>query len=170
MDIPGLSTLYAILKRNIDHENDVFAQRRRLADELMANCREWSSVLVRVFREAVARWAREGREAAAEEILAQEQDFLKLDYWSLESSSPILLFLREDSRFAHFADACAQFYRSALSVKRLVYGDIQTHPGVYVSEREVGITGMVNAWEQEVEGMLQDVNREHMVVKTLTPR
>ena len=170
MDIPGLSTLYAIFKRNIDRENDVFAQRSRLADELMANCRQWSSVLLAVFRDAVRRWAQEGRDAAAEEIMAQEQDFLKLDYWSLESSSPILRFLSEDPRFVDFSNACAQFYRSALSVKRLVYGDIQTHPGVYVSEREVGIAGMVNAWQNEVERMLSEVSREYMVVRTLTPK
>lgn len=170
MDIPGLSTLYAILKRRIDRDNDVFAQRRHLADELMANCRQWSAVLLAVFREAAKRWAHEGRDAAAEEILAQERDFLKLDYESLESSSPILVFLREDSRFENFADACARFYRSALSVKRLVYGRIQTHPDVYVSEGEVGIAGMVAAWENEVERMLQEVSREYRVVKTLTPK
>jgi hypothetical protein len=170
VDIPGLSTLYSILKRDIDRRNDIFRQRQELSSELMDNCRRWSEVLVSTFRGAVNRWTSEGREAAANDIVALEMDFLKLDYYSLESSSPILSFLREDSNFRAFADACADFYKSALSVKRIVYGDIQTHPGVYVSEGQIGIRGMVNAWENEVERMLREVGREYMKVRVLSPR
>ena len=169
MDIPGLPTLYAILKRDIDRKNDIFRQRKELSAELMDNCRRWSEVLVSTFRGAIGRWAEEGRDAAANDIMQLEMDFLKLDYYSLESSSPILAFLREDSAFRAFAEACAAFYKSALSVKRIVYGDIQTHPGVYVTAGQVGIQGMVNAWENEVEQMLRKVGHEYMRVRILTP-
>jgi hypothetical protein len=54
---------------------------------------------------------------------------MKLEYWSLESTSPILLFLKEDERFQPFVMSCIAFYNSALSVKRLVYGQIEDTPG-----------------------------------------
>ena len=170
MDIPGLSTLYAILKRDIDRKNDVFAQRKELAAELMENCREWSRLLIEAFHGAVSRWETEGRSAAENDISNLERDFLKLNYYALQSSSPILLFLSGDAQFAPFADACGEFYRSALGVKRLVFGDIQTHPDVYVSMQQVGIRAMVEAWEDEVERMLRAVTHAHMHIKTLTPQ
>ncbi len=170
MDIPGLSTLYSILKRNIDRENDVLAQRQALAGELVDNCHKWAEVLIDTFSEAVRRWETEGREAAEREIMAQEMDFTKLDYWSLEATSPMLLFLKEDARFKEFAHSCERFYKSALSVKRLVYGDIERHPGEYVSQRDVGISGMVELWGNEVERMLRDVKTEHMKVRVLLPK
>ncbi len=105
MDIPGLATLYAILKRHIDRENDVFAQRKKLADDLMANCHKWAAVLLETFATAVKRWEIDGRDAAEKEIIEQEQDFLKLEYESLENDSPILLFLKEDPRFEEFANS-----------------------------------------------------------------
>jgi len=168
-EIPGLATLYAILKRNVDRQNDVLAQRKKLADELMNNCHTWAQVLLDTFDDAVDRWEREGREAATNEIMELEGDFMKLDYWSLKSTSPILVFLREDERFAQFADTCAEFYHSALGVKRLVYGEIQDHPGHYVSERQVGIKKMVDLWRAEVERMLENVTMHHMKVKVITP-
>src|SRR2546425_61132 len=123
MDIPGLSTLYSVLKRDIDRKNDVLAQRKDLAKELMENCRKWASVLLDTFDEAVRRWQGPGgRQAAEREIMALESDFMKLDYWSLKDGSPILKFLREDKKFAPFADCCADFYKAALYVKRIVYG------------------------------------------------
>lgn len=170
MDIPGLSTLYSILKRQIDRENDLLAQRKKLADELMENCRNWAGILLETFRNAVRRWGTEGRAAAEKEIMEQEMDFMKLDYWSLEHTSPVLRFLKEDSRFEDFANSCARFYKSALSVKRLVYGDIEAHPGQHVTERDVGIAGMVDLWSGEVEKMLRDVATHHMRVRVLAPK
>lgn len=99
IQIPGLSMLYAIHKRNIDRENDILVQRKRLADELMNNCRIWAKELLATFDVAVRRWKADGRGAAQKEIMELEHDFMKLNYWSLESSSPILIFLREDHRF-----------------------------------------------------------------------
>jgi hypothetical protein len=170
MDIPGLSTLYAILKRHIDRGNDILAQRKALADELMENCRNWSQILIATFDQAVSRWQIEGRDAAEKEIMEQEMDFMKLNYHSLKDTSPILLFLREDSRFEDFALSCANFYTSALDVKRLVYGHIESHPGHFVTERDVGIAKMVELWRHEVESMLHDVTTEHMRVKVIVPK
>lgn len=168
--IPGISALYNILKRNIERGNDVLVQRKELSKELMENCRSWSSILLSTFDKAVGRWAIEGREKAASEIMKLEEDFMKLDYWSLEASSPILLFLKEDRRFEIFADSCANFYKSALYVKRIVYGDIQAHSGGYVSADDVGIKGMVDLWREEVERMLREVSTEYMKVRTIEPK
>jgi len=161
MDIPGLSTLYAILKRNIDRDNDVLRQRKDLALELKTNCHQWSEILVATFREATRRWEADGSAAAIREILELEQDFLRLDYYSLESASPILSFLSEDPAFRPFADACASFYRSALAVKRMARGDLETVTAIRGAERE---------WRSEVERMLRKVDYEHQRVRTLVPQ
>jgi tRNA uridine 5-carbamoylmethylation protein Kti12 len=170
LEIPGLSTLYSIFKRNIDRENDVLSQRKQLASELMENCRTWTGILIETFQNAVQRWNSEGRAAAEHEIVNQEQDFLKLDYWSLKSSSPILVFLKEDTRFRRFADSCASFYQSSLSVKRIVYGEIMTSERNPVTIDKVGLKGMVSAWRDEVERMLKAVHYEYMQIKTITPK
>ena len=170
MTIPGISTLYSILKRDIDRDNDIFNQRKKLSDELVENCRKWAEILIDTFDHAVERWEVEGREAAEREIMKQEMDFMKLDYWSIEETSPILLFLKKDTRFAEFSHSCAEFYKSALYVKRLVYGQIESHPGVYVSSQDVGIRKMVELWKNEIERMLRDVTTEHMRVKVLLPK
>lgn len=161
MEIPGLSTLYAILKRNIDRDNDVLRQRKDLALELKTNCHQWSEILVATFREASRRWETEGPTAAIQEILELEEDFLRLDYYSLESTSPILSFLREDSAFRPFADACASFYSCALAVKRMARSDLETVPAIRGAERE---------WRSEVERMLREVDLEYQRVRTLVPR
>jgi len=62
MDIPGLSTLYAILKRHIEVKNDVLAQRKELAQSLLQNCPTWAKVLLSTFDTAVERM--EARRAA----------------------------------------------------------------------------------------------------------
>ncbi len=169
MDIPGLSTLYAIHKRGIDRKNDVLQQRKELAKELLENCQTWSKVLLETFAAAVERWKVDGREAAEQEILAQEQDFMKLEYWGLEHESPIMKFLAEDRRFVAFVNSCADFYHSALSVKRLAWGQIEDHPGHFVSSHDVGLDVMVAAWHAEIERMLRNVSTNHMALKVLTP-
>src|ERR1700735_4683398 len=116
MDIPGLATIYSIYTRNITLQNDKLKQRKECAQELLDNCKTWSKVLLETFEAAVVRWEKEGRGAAEQEIFQQEQDFLKLEYWSLEETSPILKFLAEDERFQPFVRSCVGFYHSALSV------------------------------------------------------
>ena len=59
--IPGLSTLYAILKRDIELNNDKLEYRRSLAEGLYENCLAWSKALVETFERAVDRWAEDGR-------------------------------------------------------------------------------------------------------------
>ncbi len=170
IEIPGLSTLYGIHRRTIERQNDILAQRKQLATELRDNCRAWSAALLRTFDEAIRRWENEGRNAARAEVEELIHDFMSLDYYSLEETSPILKFLREDDRFNDFTSACAAFYRSALGVKRLVYGDIETSPGRYVSSGDVGVEGMVGIWRQEVERMFETVSREHMKIRIIVPR
>jgi len=167
-----IRALYDILKRNIDRSNDVLKQRKELASELMENCRSWASILLSTFDEAVDSWSKKnkGKQAAMSEIEKLEQDFLKLDYWSLETSSPILLFLKEDRRFENFADSCARFYKSALSVKRIAYGGIEESPGRYVNIRDAGVKATVDSWKEEVERMLRDVSTEYMKTRTIEPK
>jgi hypothetical protein len=169
MDIPGLSTLYAILKRNIELKNDVVAQRKELAAELYQNCRKWTEILIETFDKASLDWARKGKDAALKEVEKQIDDFMKLDYWSLESNSPILRFLREDKRFETYARSCANFYLAALDLKRLVYGGIEDHPGHKVTLGDVGVQRMFQLWKEELEAMLQDVSMRHNEIRTITP-
>jgi hypothetical protein len=79
----------------------------------------------------------------------------------------LLLFLKEDERFRAFADACAQFYKSALYVKRLVYGDIERYPNERVTLNDVGIDGMVRLWQQEVGRIFRDVTTRYHEIKTI---
>ena len=169
ISIPGLGTLYSILKRDIDVRNDTLAGRKQLSKELYDNCRTWAQVLVDTFDEAVRRGETEGKGAAFREMEELIGDFLKLDYYSLESSSPILQFLQMNSRFREFAESCARFYESALNVKRLVWGDIERHPGEYVSSNKVGIEGMIDLWKVEVEKMLRDVAEKYHAVHVIQP-
>ena len=174
--ISQITTLYGIHKRQIDRDNDVLSQRKQLASELNQNCRLWARILLDTFNEAVRRWTAPGtqpdsaRRAALDEIIALEQDFLKLDYWSLEDTSPILKFLREDDRFAAFAGSCAHFYKSALRVKRITYDDIQATDGGYVAMHRDALSDVVRAWESEVERMMQKVSHEYHAIQTLLPR
>ena len=170
MDIPGLSTLYSIHKRQIDRKNDILKQRQEFAHGLLQNCQMWAQALLTAFDAAVHRWHTEGEQAAKDEIVAQEEDFMKLEYWSLESTSPVLLFLKEDDRFAPFVSSCAAFYNSALSVKRMAYGQIQDASGIFVFSDQRLVRDMVKLWRSEVERMLREVSINHMHVMTLTPR
>lgn len=155
---------------HIEVKNDILAQRKELAQGLLQNCQTWARVLLSTFDTAVERWKRDGPMAAEREIMAQQDDFMKLDYWSLESTSPVLLFLKEDERFKPFVDSCVAFYNSALSVKRLVYGQIEDKPGHYVSAHEREVGAMVKLWHAEVERMLRDVSINHMKVMVLQPK
>ena len=151
MDIPGLSTLYAILKRHIEIKNDVLSQRKELAQELVDNCEKWSDVLIKTFDSAVARWQVEGREAAIGEILQQDNDFRRLNYLSLAGDSPILEFLNKDERFQPFVASCVDFYQSALDIKKLVWGQIEEYPGRYVIAQDNDVSVMIKLWHRELD-------------------
>jgi hypothetical protein len=159
------------LKRHIKRGNDVLKQRKELSNELMDNCNIWSAELLSTFDKAVKSWSKqgEGKEIAMNEIMKLEEDFLKLDYRSLESKSPILLFLSEDERFKEFASSCADFYKSALSVKRMAYDGIRDTKGKYLDINNNGIKTTVSSWKKEVENMLRKVNKEYLEIKTITP-
>ena len=80
LTIPGLGTLYAILKRDIEVGNQRLEYRRTLAAELYQNCEDWSRLLVTTFDRAVERWARNDYNGAAKEIMDLQNDFLQLDH------------------------------------------------------------------------------------------
>jgi len=168
--IPGLSTLYAILKRNIERQNDILAQRKDLSRELYDNCVQWSRILQDVFTEVRAVCKSHGRDAGRRLVEEQIHDFVKLDYGSLRSSSPIINFLREDETFATFAEACIAFYDSALDVKRIAYGSLEREPGEFVGEHEVGIDEMVRLWLAELERALDQVATEYQRTRTAVPK
>jgi len=163
----GVVATGEFLKSPVTPTGNELVQRKALSSELYENCKRWSEVLLKTFRKAVKRWSKDGRDAAAREIMQQEEDFMKLDYLSLASTSPLLLFLKQDAKFRAFADACAQFYKSALDVKRLVYGNIERYPSEYVTVNDVGIDEMVRLWEQEVEKMFREVTVRYHEIKTI---
>lgn len=169
MGIPGIDALYNILKRHIERGNDVLAQRKELAQELHDACRTWSRLLVEMIDDAVGKWQDGRKKAAAEAVMALEMDFQKLDYWSLESTSPIVLFLQEDDRFGDFAAKCVGFYKSALYVKRLLHGGIRDRSGVHHSSHGTPLPEMARLWREEVEDMLRKVVRAYHQIKTITP-
>ena len=167
LKIPNLNTLYAIIKRDIDNKNDRLEYRKELAKELKDNCQEWARVLVETFNNAIERWEEEGRDAAANEIMDLEMDFLRLNYHSLREDSPIIKHLHKDGRFADFAEACCQFYKSALYVKRIVYGQIKNDSGKHISSNDTTIDIMVTIWCDEVKRMLENVRYKWMEIQTL---
>jgi len=169
-EVGGLNTerIRELLRDDILPKKDEFEQRKELSEKLWRTSWDWAKILLTTFENAVLKWCQEGegRQAAEAEIMAQDEDFTKLDYWSLRDTSPIITFLRQDVRFAPFADNCAEFYESALSVKRLVYGNIKASPQKYVTIHDVGIETMVKLWKQEVEQMLERVTVEYHKIQT----
>ena len=170
MDIPGLGSLVAIHHRGIGRTNNILAHRQAFAAELTENCRTWAAVLTNVFTEAITRWEREGKAAARQEIEKQQQDFQKLNYWSLHNDSPLLKYLGDDERFHSFVKACRRFYQSALNLKQLAYEQIETHPGIYASMDTAGVGDMVKAWLAQLEEMQRAVEMELMAVRVITPK
>jgi hypothetical protein len=116
--ISGYKAISDIYKRHIDAKNGDLEQLKSCAAILSDNCKEWSRILIEAFDEAVKRWENEGRQAAENEIMRLQEDFLKLDYHYLEENSEIIIFLKNDFRFNSFADSCVRFYISALDVKK----------------------------------------------------
>ena len=170
MAIPGLETLYEILRRNIERKNDVLVQRKELAGELVLNCRKWSRLLIEAFEQVQKVWAREGKENALKKLEEVIEDFLELDYWSLEETSPILRFLGEDLRFVKFVDSCARFYESSLHIKRVLYGSIEASPNQFVDVNDVGVQEMMKMHLRSIEWHLRNVSTEFMEIRTLTPK
>jgi hypothetical protein len=134
-------------------------RRKTLAEKLYKNCTRWSQVLIEVFDEAGRSWARQGLDSARDIIIQQQKDIDKLDYWSLRAANPILLFLKKDSRFVAFADACGAFYVSALDVKARAYGSIRELNNEQI-EMEVA------RWGDEVEAILRPVADEFHKLQT----
>ena len=168
--IPGISALYAILKRHIDRGNDVLSQRKDLANELRENCLKWTALLEETFLQVEQKVDDFDFRGAQKTIEAQMADFMKVDYKFLEQESPILLFLAEDNQFKGFVESCAGFYRSGLDVKRIVYASIPDANGNEIRLKTDGLSKVSQAWRNELERMLGRVNHEYMKVKTIVPK
>lgn len=172
LDLPkfkvSIDDVYNLLSTQVKPSRDALKQRQKLAKELVDNCKLWSAELIATFDKAVKKWTKKknGKQAARKEIESLQKGFLKLDYWSLRSTSPILLFLKKDNKFNNFAESCANFYESALNVKRIAYENIEDSSGL-VSLRKNGISKIVNAWKEEVERMMEEVNVEYLKVKII---
>lgn len=170
--IPGFSTLYNILKRDIELDNTKLEYRRFLAKELYDNCLNWSEALMNAFGLAVKKWEKVGRADAEREIMKLVEDFnlQKINYTSLRSDSPIIEHLLSDKRFKSFAEASVDFYESALDVKRIAYGDIKDSTGNKINSNDAGIQKMVGLWKDEVNRMIKNVNHEWMKVQIIEPK
>lgn len=162
LQIPGLSTLYAILKRDIEHQNNQLRQRKELAKELHENCRKWSDLLVNSFSTVFKFLEANGKEAAEKEINSLMSDFLELNYRALEKESPIIRFLRKDKRFKSFAETCIKFYNSALDIKWIVYGEVEAHHGLLVDIENKDLDDRVRIYQQEVRAVFERVNYAYM--------
>jgi hypothetical protein len=162
----GVEATKKLFQTPVRAGGDVFSQRKKLAKELYQNCRRWSQILLETFDKAGERWVSKGEEAAAEIIAKQQRDLMKLDYLSLEADSRMLKFLREDSQFERFADACAEFYRTAIDLKEGVFTRIQAslleRPRLDVAD----ISREVASWKDRVDGMLRPVTDEYHSIRT----
>ncbi len=167
--IPGLNALYGILKRHIERGNDELKQRKELAQEVRDSCHHWSKLLVKMIDDVVEQWERNNRSGAIDSIMRLTNDFHEIDYWSLDESSPILKFLKKDPRFRDFAIKCAGFYKSALDLKRLAYGEIKDRHGMLHNAATVGLPTMAHIWREEVRERLRCVTTAHNYVKTIVP-
>jgi len=162
----GVEATKALLKSPVPTNVDGVAQRKKFAKELYRNCRRWSQVLLETFDKAGDRWVRQGKAAATEMSEKQQRDLMKLDYWSLESNSQVLGFLKEDERFRAFADACSTYYRMAIDLNAGVHGRIRD--SLYGETAHTGpeIAQEVAAWKERVESMLHPVTDEYQRLKT----
>jgi len=170
VSIPGISALYAILKRNIDRDNDVLNQRKNLASQLKDNCYKWVEILEQVFSNAEKMVDNRDYLGAKRAVENQMDDFLKLNYKSLKTESPILIFLDEDERFSKFVDSCENFYRSALDIKKVVYRGVRDADGYEVRLEKNGLSAVRNAWRYELESMIDRVNHEYMMIEVIKPK
>ena len=170
MSIPGLSTLYAIFKRDIDRNNTVLSKRLELANELQNNAQKWTLYLQTAFNEAIKLYRRGLMDDALHRVLEQQEDFLKLDYDSLKIDGPILTYLGEDSRFNDFVNCCSSFYRSALDIKRLVYTGIENSEGEIEIMIDDDIEVVAITYRAEVERMHRGLLKSYNKLKTIEPK
>ncbi len=170
MNIPGISTLYEILKRDIERKNDVLSQRKKLSAELRENAHRWTNLLADTFSKASSRIADDDYRAAEKEIMELWTDFRQVDYKLLEETSPIIQYLLEDERFESYTQSCVRFYKSALDLKRLVYTGIKKADGHDVRLKRDGFSKIEKAWKRELEDMQSDLDREFMKIKVLEPK
>lgn len=169
ISVRGLDDLGNFLKHEIEPSNETLEHRRQLAEQLYEYCRKWAAALIETCEAVSRRWEREGPGGAEDEILALYDDFQKINYDSLKSESPIVKYLLKDAQFEPFANACVDFYKSALNVKRIVYGEIQDSRGNFARYPTASIQKMFRLWRAEVRQMFQKVNNEWMKVQTIQP-
>jgi hypothetical protein len=163
MDIPFLSDLLSVFQRRLDVGNDVLADRKLKAQLLTDTCAKWAELLHAMLNDAAVTARTRGSNAAAKIIEAQQRDFLKLDYHVIREESPILLYLREDSRFAPVASASSEFYDGAIDLKALNQR--------YYSEREsMPLERAINSWLERLEVLLENVRAENRKVQVIKPR
>ncbi len=169
MAIPGLSTLYAIYKRDIDRDNTILSKRIELSDELRKNAESWTVYLETAFDEAIKLYRKGLKNAALERVDEQIRDFKNLDYDSLKEEGPILSYLAEDSRFSNFVKSCTDFYSSALDIKRLVYSGIENSDGENKNMVEHDIEVVVLLYRSEIESMYRGLMRSYNELKIIEP-
>jgi hypothetical protein len=167
MPLPGINTLYSILRRDIELSNNHLEQRVKLASDLHANAQKWIEVLMTTFNEAIAAQKSGDNQEARKIMEAQIWDFMKLDYWSLKKNSPILIHLKEDRRFRVFVYACVNFYDSALQIKQLVYGGIEDADGNYLNAQTSPIEDVTSLYRENLEDMLSSITRAFHEVQTI---
>lgn len=170
MAIPGLGTLYAIYKRDIDRDNAILSKRIELSDELRKNAKSWTVYLETAFDEAIKLYRKGLKDDALGRIDEQISDFMNLDYDSLKEEGPILSYLAEDDRFSSFVKSCIDFYSSALDIKRLVYSGIENADGENKNMVEHDIGLVVSLYRSETECMYRGLIRSYNELKIIEPK
>ena len=153
------------LKRGVDSAE--LGQEKKVAKHLFETCKEWSRILCETFDAAAEKWERRDMAGAGNDIMILESEFYKLDYYHLEDSSPTLLNLRQDPRFAPLAEACAGFFKCALYVKGLVHGEFIDSAGKYSSHQGTPIRHLVVLWKEELDKAMRKVSFAYQSVEQL---
>ncbi|MEO6422839.1 MAG: hypothetical protein ABIR84_09225 [Candidatus Nitrotoga sp.] len=166
MEVSGISTLSAILKRPTEPRSDALAQRRELAAELQENCQKLAISLKKAFR--IGKQVDEVDYGAFEKSIQNlMDDFKQVDSTFLEEESQILLYLAIDWRFKDFAQSCADFFKLALNLKQLFNENISDSTALKALCNEEGLLKLTGAWLADLETMMDRVNQEYMKVMVI---
>ena len=165
--LTALGTLFNIHKRQIDHTNDLLADRKDFATELRENCKAWNGLIEEVLVVVVEAIREQDFKKAEKAMLHLVDDTLKIDYLFIRNDSALLRDLRTDSRFSSFAEACASFYETALNLKRLIYTNLAGEQHSSVSLEANGAKLWKLAIKRQMRIALDKVDAEYLEVRIL---
>lgn len=167
MELSGISTLSAILKRPIEPRSDALVQRRELSAELQTSCQMLVILLKDAFYKFSPQMSEEDYKFSEKKIMDLKNDCQKVDSPLLEDDSPILQYLAIDMRFKDFVQSCADFYQLALTLKPTLNGAIPDTAALESLRKSEDPTKFIRVLQTELENKVNRINQEYMKVMAL---